>query len=204
SNIKRTRSKAFYTIPILSALLPTMLATQSSSENTTNYQTIQTTKSMELDSLPQHTAKKAKASTNLPGMKFLYDNPYIVIAPAADPHDDQDTTMQQPDQAQNTQNVTEQVKETTLDMTNTQAEKRHSLLEDKSIYIEFELTGIGPLKREDDIGSTTSHAKQNMMDTNTNSNATVEGIEIPYRLYSSVVKNKDQILQEMESVDSSS
>ncbi|CAG8780412.1 9609_t:CDS:2, partial [Gigaspora margarita] len=48
--------------------------------------------------------------------------------------------------------------------------------------------------------STTSHTKQNMMDTDANSNATVKGIEIPHHLYSSVVKNKDQIIQEMESI----
>ncbi|CAG8765000.1 7009_t:CDS:2, partial [Gigaspora margarita] len=74
----------------------------------------------------------------------------------------------------NAQNVMKQVKETTIDGTDTQIDKRCSLLEDESIYIEFELTDTGPPKRDDDTGSTTSHAKQNIIDTDAISNVTVE------------------------------
>ncbi|CAG8614871.1 13367_t:CDS:2 [Gigaspora margarita] len=200
-----------------------MSATQSmntSSEDTTDHQNIQTIESMDIDGLPKHAAKKVKASTSsendtlittsplstqmmliqndkkmeppknstivlpsekdsiphkkthgtdLPGMKFSHDNSYIVIAPAADFYNDQDITMQQCDQTQDTQKVIEHAQETTIDEMGNIEETRKAVLE---------------------------------MDTDTNSNTTIEGTEIPHRSYSSVLKNKDQILQEMEAVDS--
>ncbi|CAG8606182.1 32959_t:CDS:2 [Gigaspora margarita] len=121
-------------------------------------------------------------STDLLGMKFSYDNSYIVIAPVADPHNNQDTTMQQLDQTQNAQNITEQVKKTIIDGTDTQVYQ-------KGMMIQALLLA--------------SHAKQYIMDTDTISNAIVESIKIPHCSYSLVVKNKNQILQEMELVDSS-
>ncbi|CAG8778977.1 7783_t:CDS:1, partial [Gigaspora margarita] len=60
---------------------------------------------------------KKSHGTDLPGMKFSYDNPYIVTALATDFHDDQDITMQQGNQIQDTQKVIEHVQETTIDET---------------------------------------------------------------------------------------
>ncbi|CAG8648199.1 25057_t:CDS:2 [Gigaspora margarita] len=233
-----------------------MSATQSmdtSSEDTTIHQNIQTAESMDIDGLPKHTAKKVTASTNSenntlittsplpiqttltqndktieppknsttdllpekasvpykkshstdpPGMKFSHDNSYIVIAPAADPHDDQDITMQHGDQTQDTQKVIEHVQETTIDEMGKIEGERKAILEDQSIYIDFELTNTGPTKKGDNAQSITSHTTPHRMDTDANSNATIEGTEIPHHSYSSVLKNKDQILQEIEAVDS--
>ncbi|CAG8783235.1 16363_t:CDS:2 [Gigaspora margarita] len=72
--------------------------------------------------------------------------------------------MQQPDQTQITQKVVEPVKDTTIDGTETKADERHILLNDKLIYFE-----------KDDTTSITSHTKQQMIDTDANSNATIEG-----------------------------
>ncbi|CAG8853878.1 25133_t:CDS:2, partial [Gigaspora margarita] len=142
-------------------LLLTMLATQfmnTSGEDTTNYQTLQTTETTNLLSIYKTTSThndetmelpkfsitvpssektnvpyKNSHSTDLLGIKFSHNNLYIVIAPVADPHNNQDTTMQQPDQIQNAQNVTEQVKETTINGTDTQMDERRSLLEDENL-----------------------------------------------------------------------
>ncbi|CAG8551916.1 12024_t:CDS:1 [Gigaspora margarita] len=90
---------------------------------------------------------KQSHGTDLPDMKFLHDNPYIVIAPIADSHADQNITMQQSDQIQNIQKIIEQVKKTTIDKTGTIEEARKAVLDDESIYIEFKLTNAGPQKR---------------------------------------------------------
>ncbi|CAG8759036.1 46078_t:CDS:2, partial [Gigaspora margarita] len=121
-----------------------------------------TTDGMNLDKLPEHTAKKAKASlddepittlfygtsfcsydsstkqrnagtpenqtavppskktnvppmnshsTDLPDIKFLYNNLYLVLTPTIDSHDGQDITMQQFNQTPIPQKRTEPVKE---------------------------------------------------------------------------------------------
>ncbi|CAG8794963.1 32349_t:CDS:2, partial [Gigaspora margarita] len=125
-----------------------------------------------------------------------------IIAPAADSHDDQDITMQQCDQTQDTQKVIEHVQETTIDEMGNIEKARKAVLEDESIYIDSELTDTGPTKKDDDAHSITSHTTPHRIDTDANSNATIEGTKIPHCLYSSVLKNKDQILQKMEVVDS--
>ncbi|CAG8714653.1 23165_t:CDS:2, partial [Gigaspora margarita] len=67
SNIRRTQSKVFFTTPTLSELLLTISATQPMDTTGTNITTnpmAQTIANIELDSLPEHTAKKVKASTS--------------------------------------------------------------------------------------------------------------------------------------------
>ncbi|CAG8689558.1 28704_t:CDS:2 [Gigaspora margarita] len=110
-------------------------------------QMVQTIANIELDGLPEHTAKKVKATTpneeyviapsesypttnmNLPDMKFLHNNPYLVIASKLDLYNDQCTTMQQNEPIQNIQNIKEQVKEVTIDRTHTIMEERRAVLE---------------------------------------------------------------------------
>ncbi|CAG8637595.1 2141_t:CDS:2 [Gigaspora margarita] len=172
--------------------------------NTATDQMAQTIANMEPNRLLEHTAKKSPTHNNderpeppknleivlppektiipprvshgkdLPDMKFLYNNPYLVIVPKLDLCDDQCTTMQQNDPIQNTQNIEKQVKEITIDETHTIIGQRRTVLEDESIYFNFETTESSSSKKEDDMISTTSNTHQHKMDMNIISNATVE------------------------------
>ncbi|CAG8480872.1 10102_t:CDS:2 [Gigaspora margarita] len=114
--IKLTWSKAFCILPTLSEPLLTMSTTQpiDTSRPLPTHKTLtQNDKMME----------PLKNSTNaLPSEKT------------------NDITMQQPNQTQIIQKVVEPVKETITDGTDNKADERHTLLKDKSINFEFELT----------------------------------------------------------------
>ncbi|CAG8687601.1 36406_t:CDS:2 [Gigaspora margarita] len=76
------------------------------------------------------------------------------------------------------QNIDEQVKKITTDATHTITEQRRAVLEDKSIYFNFETTESSFLKKEDDMISTTSNTHWHKMNMDEISNATIEDTKI--------------------------
>ncbi|CAG8534632.1 33415_t:CDS:2 [Gigaspora margarita] len=124
--------------------------------------------------------------TVLLDIKFLHNNPYIVIMTMRDFLKDYCITIQQSNLMHNLQKVNEPVQDKTDGRLSTITDANQVLLEDESIYFNFVTTGSGPQKMEDDMDATSNNTYQDMKDTNTISNTIVE----------------DQILKDMWSVDS--
>ncbi|CAG8806151.1 16181_t:CDS:2 [Gigaspora margarita] len=168
---------------------------------TTANQTTQATNSMELDELPKQTAKKIKATISA---EIPIEPPIELLLTRQNPtpndetpepqkswkshyalHKDQCMTIQQSDIIQSTQKVQEQVLDTINGRPSTTMDARQALLEDESIYFNFETTESGPQKMEEETYT----------DADAISNTTVEGTRIPHQSYSSAVINKEQLLK---------
>ncbi|CAG8808748.1 13030_t:CDS:1 [Gigaspora margarita] len=101
-------------------------------------------------------------------------------------------SLQQPDPAQVNQYTNEQNKDIVIDRSDKLEQKRQALLANKSIFFDFEVTEPGLPNSEDGMTPITDNTKQHIIDTDTASNATIEGTKVAYQLYSSVLLGKNQ------------